>query len=31
VIEYFSIGTAIMATRADHEIPAPQLILPLTG
>lgn len=31
VIEYFALGTAIMATRADHEIPAPQLILPLTG
>jgi uncharacterized protein YbjQ (UPF0145 family) len=31
VIEYFALGTAIIATRADHEIPAPSLTLPLTG
>jgi uncharacterized protein YbjQ (UPF0145 family) len=31
VIEYFAIGTAIAAIRADHEIPEPQLILPLSG
>jgi uncharacterized protein YbjQ (UPF0145 family) len=31
VIEYFAIGTAIVATRADHEIPTPSLTLPLTG
>jgi uncharacterized protein YbjQ (UPF0145 family) len=31
VIEYFAVGTAILATRADHEIPMPQLTLPLSG
>jgi uncharacterized protein YbjQ (UPF0145 family) len=31
IIEYFALGTAIIATRADHEIPAPTLTLPLTG
>ena len=31
VIEYFAVGTAIVATRTDHQIPPPQLILPLTG
>jgi uncharacterized protein YbjQ (UPF0145 family) len=31
VIEYFALGTAIVATRADHEIPTPTLTLPLTG
>ncbi|MDR3710586.1 MAG: heavy metal-binding domain-containing protein [Capsulimonadaceae bacterium] len=31
IIEYFAIGTAIIATRADHEIQTPQLILPLSG
>lgn len=29
VIEYFAIGTAIIATRADHEIPAPTLTVSL--
>lgn len=31
VIEYFALGTAIIATRADHQIPTPQLMLPLSG
>ena len=31
IIEYFAIGTSIIATREDHEIPPPQLTLPLTG
>jgi uncharacterized protein YbjQ (UPF0145 family) len=30
VIEYFAVGTSIVATRADHTIPAPSLVLPLT-
>jgi uncharacterized protein YbjQ (UPF0145 family) len=30
VIEYFALGTAIVATRADHEIPAPHLVLPMS-
>jgi len=30
VLEYFAIGTAIMPTRADHTIPTPQLVLPLS-
>jgi uncharacterized protein YbjQ (UPF0145 family) len=30
VIEYFAVGTSIIATRADHTIPAPSLVLPLT-
>jgi uncharacterized protein YbjQ (UPF0145 family) len=29
VLEYFAIGTAIAATRADHTIPPPQMVLPL--
>jgi uncharacterized protein YbjQ (UPF0145 family) len=31
VIEYFAVGTAIVATRADHEVPAPHMVLPLSG
>ena len=31
VLEYFALGTAIIATRADHQIPTPALTLPLTG
>ncbi len=31
IIEYFALGTSIVATRADHEIPTPQLMLPLSG
>jgi uncharacterized protein YbjQ (UPF0145 family) len=31
VIEYFAVGTAIVATREDHQIPQPQMFLPLTG
>jgi len=31
IIEYFALGTAIVATRADHEIPPPTLTLPLSG
>ena len=30
VIEYFAVGTSIVATRADHTIPAPSLVLPLS-
>ena len=30
VIEYFSIGTAIVATRADHDIPTPTLTVSLS-
>ena len=30
VIEYFAVGTSIVATRADHTIPTPQLMLPLS-
>src|SRR5437899_562230 len=29
VIEFFAVGTAIVPTRPDHEIPAPQLTLGL--
>ena len=31
VIEYFAIGTAITPTSAEHVIPAPTLVLPLSG
>ncbi len=31
IIEYFAIGTAIIAARPDHEVPAPTMVLPLTG
>ena len=27
IIEFFSVGTAIVAVRADHHIPAPHLVL----
>jgi len=30
VIEYFAVGTSIVATRADHAIPTPSLTLPLS-
>ena len=30
VIEDFAVGTSIVATRADHTIPTPQLMLPLS-
>ena len=30
VIEYFAVGTSIVATRADHTIPTPSLTLPLS-
>ena len=30
VIEFFAIGTAVIATRPDHEIPAPSLSVSLT-
>lgn len=30
VIEYFAVGTSIIATRADHTIPTPSLTLPLS-
>lgn len=29
VIEFFALGTAIIATRPDHHIPTPQLTLSL--
>jgi uncharacterized protein YbjQ (UPF0145 family) len=31
VIEFFAIGTAVVATSTDHEIEQPGLVLPLTG
>jgi len=31
VIEFFSIATAVVATKADHTIEKPALVLPLTG
>jgi uncharacterized protein YbjQ (UPF0145 family) len=31
VIEFFAIGTAVLTTRADHEIEKPAMVLPLTG
>ena len=31
VIEFFAIGTAVVATSDDHEIEKPGLVLPLTG
>src|SRR5437660_1242893 len=30
VVEYFAIGTAITSVSAEHQIPPPQLILPLS-
>ncbi len=30
VIEYFSIGTGVVQGRADHVVPEPQMVLPLT-
>jgi uncharacterized protein YbjQ (UPF0145 family) len=30
VLEYFAVGTAIVPTRADHTIPTPQMVLPLS-
>jgi uncharacterized protein YbjQ (UPF0145 family) len=29
VLEYFAVGTAVTATSADHDIPAPTLVLNL--
>jgi uncharacterized protein YbjQ (UPF0145 family) len=31
VIEFFAIGTAVVATSEDHEVETPALVLPLTG
>jgi uncharacterized protein YbjQ (UPF0145 family) len=31
VIEFFAIGTAVVATSAEHEIEKPAMVLPLTG
>jgi len=31
VIEFFAIGTAVLATSTEHEIEKPALVLPLTG
>ena len=30
VIEYFAIGTGVVQGRADHVVPEPQMVLPLT-
>jgi uncharacterized protein YbjQ (UPF0145 family) len=30
VIEFFAVGTGVVAAHPDHPVPAPQLILPLT-
>jgi uncharacterized protein YbjQ (UPF0145 family) len=29
VIEFFSVGTAVLAARADHQVPAPSMVLTL--
>jgi uncharacterized protein YbjQ (UPF0145 family) len=31
VIEFFAVGTAVVAIRDDHEIEKPAMVLPLTG
>ena len=31
VIEYFAVGTAVASISTDHSVPAPSLILPLSG
>ena len=31
IIEFFSLGTAVVATRADHQIPVPNMVLSLDG
>ena len=31
VIEYFAVGTAVAELAPDHEVPAPQMVLPLSG
>jgi uncharacterized protein YbjQ (UPF0145 family) len=31
VIEFFAIGTGVVATSAEHMIDAPALVLPLSG
>jgi uncharacterized protein YbjQ (UPF0145 family) len=31
VIEFFAIGTAVVATTAEHQIEKPTMVLPLTG
>jgi uncharacterized protein YbjQ (UPF0145 family) len=31
VIEYFAVGTAVTPTSADHDVPEPAMVLPLTG
>jgi hypothetical protein len=31
VIEFFAIGTAVVATSAEHVIEKPAMVLPLTG
>ena len=31
VIEFFAIGTAIVATSEDHAIPPPQTVIQLSG
>lgn len=31
VIEYFAVGTSVVESRADHQVPAPQMTLPISG
>jgi uncharacterized protein YbjQ (UPF0145 family) len=31
IIEFFAVGTAVTPMRADHQIPAPQMVLSLNG
>jgi hypothetical protein len=31
VIEFFAIGTGVVAVTTEHEIEKPSLVLPLTG
>ena len=31
IIEYFAVGTAVAELAPDHETPAPQMVLPLSG
>jgi len=30
VVEYFAVGTAVVETSSDHEVPAPAMVLPLS-
>ncbi|GAC1452879.1 MAG: hypothetical protein PVSMB4_13490 [Ktedonobacterales bacterium] len=31
IVDIYAVGTAVMPTRADHQIPPAQLVLPLEG